>query len=79
MDYTKKGRRIDPITRTRRPSYNKIVNAIEEILPKRTSIDIEDIARLMCLYLCGNVLFRNSKGRIAWSFVINVENLSKKN
>ena len=80
----KKCRRIHPITRTERPSSkfinkhfknlkeitnNKIVSAIEKTLPKRKSTDIEDIRRLVCLYLCENIFFTNSNGRIAWSFV----------
>ena len=54
-----------------------IKNAILEALEGTTLEDIQDVARLPCLYLFPSLLFATSGCTIKWGFVKYVENVDE--
>ena len=82
MDFKYDSKKLSPFVSKRFKNVDRldgmnIRQAILEALQGTTLEDIQDVARLLCLYLFLSLLFATSGYTIKWGFVKYVENIDE--
>ena len=56
---------------------SSIKNAVTVAAAGNSRDDVQDVARLLCLLLCGSLFFASSGERVKWGFVYYVQDLDR--